>query len=206
MVSITLLIVIATSAISISAFSNRNLFDKLVFDPYLVVQNKEYYRVITHAFLHGGWAHLLINMFVLYQFGGVVEDSFAGLFGQNGWIFYLILYMGGIVAASLPTLQKEANNPYYRSIGASGAVAAVLFSYILMYPTNMLGFMIVIPMPAIVFGVLYLWYERRMATQGVQDGIGHDAHYFGAIFGVLCTILFKPTLGIQFFDKILAIF
>ena len=145
-------------------------------------------------------------MFVLYQFGGMVESSFGAFFGGKGTLFYLVLYFGGIIASSLPTLKKESNNPYYRSIGASGAVSAVLFSYILMYPTSMLGFMMVIPIPAIVFGGLYLWYEKRMADQGINDGIGHDAHYFGAIFGVAATIAFKPSIVVNFIQQILAVF
>ena len=105
--------------------------------------------------LLGRMSHLLVNMFVLFQFGRSVESTFESIFGEiRGTIFYLLLYFGGIVFSSLPTLKKEANNPYYRSIGASGAVSSVLFSYILMFPTSMLGFMIVIPIPAIIFGVL----------------------------------------------------
>jgi membrane associated rhomboid family serine protease len=203
---VTLIIIAATALLSIPAFNNRDLFNKYLFDPYLVTHKKQQYRIITHAFLHGSWAHLLINMFVLWQFGGTVESSFDSFFDGKGTLFYLVLYFGGIIASSLPTLKKEANNPYYRSIGASGAVSAILFSYILMYPTSMLGFMMVIPIPAIVFGGLYLWYEKRMANQGTNDGIGHDAHYFGAIFGVAATIAFKPALVVNFFQQILSVF
>ena len=204
---ITLIIIAATAIMSIAAFNNRDLFNRYLFDPYLVVHKKQQYRIITHAFLHGGWAHLLVNMFVLWQFGGVVEKSFGALFGgAMGSIFYILLYFGGIVFSALPTLKKESNNPYYRSIGASGAVSAVLFSYILIYPTSMLGFMIVIPIPAIIFGVLYIWYEKRMADQGMKDGVGHDAHYFGALYGVLVTIMFKPSLVMNFFHQIISVF
>jgi len=203
---ITFLIIGATALLSIPAFNNRDLFNKYLFDPYLVSHKKQHYRIITHAFLHGSWAHLLVNMFVLWQFGGTVESSFKAFFGDIGTFYFIVLYFGGIIASSLPTLKKEANNPYYRSIGASGAVSAVLFSYILMYPTSMLGFMIVIPIPAIVFGVLYIWYEKRMAEQGINDGIGHDAHYFGALFGVVATIAFKPALIVNFFQQILSVF
>lgn len=203
---ITLIIVAITSILSIAAFNNRDLFNRYLFDPYLVVHKKQHYRIITHAFLHGGWAHLLINMFVLYQFGRAVENSFESIFGGKGFVFYLVLYFGGIVASSLPTLKKEADNPYYTSIGASGAVSAVLFSYILMFPTSMLGFMLVIPIPAIVFGVLYIWYEKTMADKGMNDGIGHDAHYFGALYGIVVTILFKPSLAINFVNQIIHVF
>ncbi len=202
---ITLILIAVTGLISFTAFSNQNLFNKYLFDPYLVTHKKEYYRIITHAFLHGGWGHLLVNMFVLWQFGQQVESTFNSHFGDTGTIFYLVLYLGGIIASSLPTLKKESNNPHYRSIGASGAVSAVLFSYILMFPTHMLGFMIVIPIPAIVFGGLYIWYEKRMADQGQNDGIGHDAHYYGALFGVAATLIFEPAFLMNFVNQILKV-
>lgn len=203
---VTLIIVVVTVLFSLMGFNNRTLFTNFLFDPYLVAHKKQHYRIFTHAFLHGGWPHLLINMFVLYQFGGAVENSFHVLFGSKGLWYFLTLYFGGILASSLPTLKKEANNPYYKSIGASGAVSAVLFSYIVMFPTNMLGVMIVIPIPAIIFGVLYLWYEKRMALQNQNDGIGHDAHYYGAVYGALVTVVFKPQLAIDFASKIIGVF
>ncbi|MFT6323466.1 MAG: membrane associated rhomboid family serine protease [Halieaceae bacterium] len=141
-------------------------------------------------------------MFVLWQFGVFVEHTFVLEFGGIGTFYYLILYLGGVFAASLPSIQKHGDNPYYTSIGASGAVAAVLFSYILMFPTHTLGFMIVIKIPAIVFGGLYLWYEKKMANENVNDGIGHDAHYFGALFGVAATLLFKPSFLLNFIQQI----
>ena len=199
---ITYLIIAATCIFSYVAFSNRDLFNKYLFDPYLVKHKSQWYRIFTHAFLHGSWGHLLINMFVLFQFGVFVEHTFSLQFGSLGPVYYLILYFGGIFAASAPSLQKHGDNPHYTSIGASGAVASILFSYILMFPTHTLGFMIVIKIPAIVFGVLYLWYEKRMADQNVNDGIGHDAHYFGALFGIAATLIFKPAFLMNFFNQI----
>ncbi len=200
---ITYIIIAVTGIFSYMAFSNRDLFNKYLFDPYLIKHKKQYYRVITHAFLHGGWSHLLINMFVLWQFGAFVESVFNQEFGILGSVFYLVLYFGGIIFSSIPSLQKHGDNPYYTSIGASGAVAAILFSYILMFPTRSLYFMGIVPIPAILFGVLYVWYEKRLANQNVNDGIGHDAHYYGAVFGLLATIIFKPSFLMGFFSKIL---
>ncbi|MGB0805150.1 MAG: rhomboid family intramembrane serine protease [Salibacteraceae bacterium] len=199
---ITYIIIAITGIFSFIAFSNRELFNNYLFDPYLVKHKNQWYRVFTHAFLHGSWGHLLINMFVLWQFGTFVEHTFYQEFGSVAPIYYLILYFGGIFTASVPSLQKHADNPYYTSIGASGAVASILFSYILMFPTHTLGFMIVIKIPAIVFGALYLWYEKRLADQDVNDGIGHDAHYYGALFGVVATIIFKPLFIMNFFNQI----
>ncbi len=185
---------------SFLAFRDENLFRKLSLDPYLAQKNNEYYRVITHAFIHGNWFHLFVNAFVLFQFGGVVEDDFNYLFGAKGSLYFVVVYLGGIIAASLPALKKHGDNPYYTAVGASGAVAAVLFSFILMRPTAMLGVFLVIPMPAFVVGILYLWYEKRMTDS--NDRIAHDAHYWGAIFGVVATAIFKPSLALEFVQKI----
>ncbi len=201
---ITYIIIAVTCIVSYIAFSNREIFAKYLFDPYLVKHKKQYYRIISHAFLHGGWGHLLINMFVLWQFGVFVESVFYAEFGSFGGILYIVLYFGGILFSSIPSLQKHGDNPYYTSIGASGAVAAVLFSYIVMFPTRSLYFMAILPIPAIVFGALYLWYEKRLADQNVNDGIGHDAHYFGAVYGVIATIIFKPSFFTGFFAQIAA--
>lgn len=201
------LIIIGICVIAFLVTSNdRNLFEKLSFDPYMVAHRGQHYRVFTHAFLHGGWPHLLVNMFVLYNFGPSVEADFNALFGSLGPIFYSVLYIGGIVASSLPTLQKQKDNFYYRAIGASGAVASVLFAFIIMHPTAMLGLFLVIPIPAILFGVLYMWYEKRQADMGVNDGIGHDAHYWGAVYGAAVTILFKPALALSFIAQLLEVF
>lgn len=199
---ITYIIIAVTGIFSYMAFSDRGLFAKFLFDPYLIKHKKQYYRIITHAFLHGGWSHLLINMFVLWQFGVYVEDVFQQEFGVLGSYFYIVLYFGGIIFSSIPSLKKHGDNPYYTSIGASGAVAAVLFSYILMFPTRSLYFMAILPIPAIIFGAFYLWYEKRLAGQNVNDGIGHDAHYYGAVFGFLISIILKPAFVTSFFNQI----
>lgn len=188
--------------LSIMSFQNQELFRKLAFDPFTTIRNKEYYRIISHAFIHGDWMHLFVNMFVLYQFGGVVESLFEYDFGAKGSIYFLTLYVGGIVAASLPALKKHADNPYYNAVGASGAVAAVLFSFILMRPTAMLGLFLIIPIPAVILGVLYLWYEKKMSN--ANDRIAHDAHYWGAIFGIVATLAFRPQYGIEFATQIIA--
>jgi membrane associated rhomboid family serine protease len=200
-IGITILAYLATS-------NNRELFEKLSFDPYMVAHRGQQYRIFTHAFLHADFGHLAINMFVLYNFGTAVESFFQGLFGDMGAAYYLLLYFGGIVASSLPTLRKEKDNFYYRAIGASGAVAAVLFSFIIMNPTAGLRLLILpfFDIPAIVLGVLYLWYEKRMADRNVNDNIGHDAHYWGAVFGAVITIIFKPTLALSFVTQILSLF
>lgn len=187
---------------SILAMNDPVKFRKWELHPYTVIRNKEYYRIFTHAFIHAGWAHLLINMFVFWQFGTVVENSFEQIFGAVGTLYYAVLYLGAMAVAALPALKKHRDNFQYRAVGASGAVAAVLFSYIVLYPVNLLYFFGVIPIPAIILGILYLIYESRM--ENADDQIAHDAHFKGAVFGAAATVLFKPTLALDFFSKILA--
>lgn len=181
---------------SFRAFSNADFFHKLALSPMHVVHHKQQYRVFSHAFIHGDYFHLFVNMFVLWQFGAVVESDFIQLFGTKGYMYYVILYLGGVFTASLPALQKHKDNPNYMAVGASGAVAAVLFSFIVMHPTSMLGLFLIIPIPAFLLGILYLWYEAKM--QNSKDNIAHDAHYWGAIYGFAITIVYKPILAIEF--------
>jgi membrane associated rhomboid family serine protease len=181
---------------SLVAFEKPVLFDKLKFNAYDVKRFKSYYRLFSHAFVHGDLMHLLVNMFVLWSFGQHVESLMGLIFGSFSWILFLILYVGGVVMASLPSLKKHADNPYYNAVGASGGVAAILFSFILMQPLSMLGLFLVIPIPAFLFGVLYIWYESSM--QNKRDGIAHDAHVVGALFGFTFTILLKPSLILDF--------
>jgi membrane associated rhomboid family serine protease len=200
MISATLVIIAINVLVSVACFNNRSLFEQLLFSPYHLKHARQYYRLLTHAFVHGSYMHLFVNMFVLYSFGSGVEALFGLYFGNISTLYFLILYLGGVLVACLPSLQKYADIPAYRSVGASGAVAAVLFSYILIKPTAMLGVMLVIPMPAFLFGIVYMWYESKM--QGRNDGIAHDAHLFGALFGLLFTGLMRPEFGPEFFSQI----
>jgi len=182
----TTIIVIITSIISISAFSNRTLFDKLLFNPYQVYHRKEWYRIITHATLHANWVHLIINMLVLYSFGRSIEASFRFM-AEKTWmnfpmLWYVIFYVASVIVSSLTTLYKRKDDVWYNSVGASGAVSAVLFCSIFFNPNMTLLFMGFFPIKAYVFGPLYLlytWYSARNSN----DNINHDAHLLGAVFG-----------------------
>jgi membrane associated rhomboid family serine protease len=197
---VTYIIIAACVIMSLAAFNDFSKFEKWKFSAYHVVHAKEQYRLITHAFIHGSWAHLFINMFVFWQFGGVVERNFAAMFGAKGTLYYIVLYLGGVLVASLPALKKHKDDYNYAAVGASGAVASVLFSYIIMHPVNLLYLFFIIPIPAFLVGILYLWYENRMENS--QDNIAHDAHYWGAIYGAVVTILFKPVLAMDFVNQI----
>lgn len=188
---ITYLIIGITVAVSFLCFSNPALFRKLALTPYDVVRDKEYYRLITHAFVHADSMHLLVNMFTLWSFGTYMEQLFARVgFGASG---YLLLYFGGMLAASIPDVVRRHQDPFYSSIGASGAVSAVLFAAIFFDPWSSILLFAVIPIPGIVFGVLYLVYCQYMARRG-GDNINHSAHFYGAVFGFLLPLVLRPSL------------
>lgn len=202
--TVTLIIIIITGIVSFQSFSNREWFLKLSYSPYAVQHNKQWYRIFTHAFVHADTMHLILNMYVLYIFGRLVEKLFSLHFEERGLYFYILLYIGGIMFAALPGIKKHRDNIMYRSVGASGAVAAVLFACILMAPTLQLALFFIIPMPAWVLGIGYLVYEYVMdKRRGAADRIAHDAHFWGALFGLGFTLLLKPNLALEFFDKIL---
>lgn len=199
---ITYVILAITVFISYKAFEDYSLKRKFLFTPYLIKHNQEWYRMFSHGVIHADWTHLLLNAFVLYSFGTVVETMFFYEYGPTqGRINYLLLYVGGIVVSVLYSFAKHQDNPGYNALGASGAVSAVLYSSIIMNPNATLGLYMIIPIRAWIFGLLYLGYSHYMAKKGM-DNIGHDAHIGGALFGVAITIFYNPDYLVGFFDKI----
>ncbi|MDA3930084.1 MAG: rhomboid family intramembrane serine protease [Prolixibacteraceae bacterium] len=152
----SLIIVIITIAVSVFAFYNRQLIDKLSLKPNLVVHNFQIHRLFSHALVHADWSHLLINMYVLYVFGGVCEKYFGVVFGIKANLYFVQLYLLSTVLSSAYSIIKHKNNVYYSAIGASGAVMAVVFTTIFFDPWNKLWFFGVIPIPVILFGILNL--------------------------------------------------
>ena len=185
------LLIIVTAAVSIACFNKYQLFERLSLKPYRVVQHQEWWRIITHGFVHADWIHLLVNMFTFWSFGGYIETTFEYL-GFGKWAF-LTLYFGGMIAASISDIIRYRNAEWYTSIGASGAVSAVLFAAIFLNPWDKILLFAVIPIPGILFGVLYLAYCQYMARQG-GDNINHNAHFYGAVFGFVFPILLEPRL------------
>jgi membrane associated rhomboid family serine protease len=197
--SITLCLLLITVVVSLYVSEKLELKHKMLFNPAKVYYHNEWYRLFSHAFIHADLLHLGVNMFVLYFFGRYVEMFFSLKFGVGlGMLYFLLLYVGGILFASLPALRKNKDNPVYNSLGASGAVSAVLFSSIVLDPTNTIYIYAAIPMPAIVFGVLYVIYEMYMNKRGGTN-VAHDAHLLGALFGVLFTIILSPKFVIANF-------
>jgi len=197
-ITLTLIIIIMTGLISYQAFNDPAMKSKLLHRPIAEHNNKEYYRLLTSGFIHADFMHLGINMYVLYIFGTQVEMYFMAYFGDViGKISYLAMYLISIVAASLFTHFKHQNNPAYAALGASGATSAVLFAFVIFNPWSMLLLFFVIPCPAIVAAILYLVYSS-WASKNSRDNIGHDAHFWGAVFGFVFTMtlitVFSPDL------------
>ncbi len=188
--SITLIIIAVTVLISVAAFRDESLVNKLILWPRYMDNPQEYYRLLTSGFIHADWNHLLFNMFTLYFMGSSVESVLGG--------GIITLYLTGIIVASLPSFLKNRNNSYYRSLGASGGTSSILFFVIYMAPWGRLRLLFIpIGIPCIVFGVIYLLSEAYMAKRG-QGNVNHDAHIWGAVYGMLYALLTDPSHGVNF--------
>ena len=202
---ITIIIVILTSVISIVAFRRRELFYRMDLSPARVVHKGEIYRIFTHAFLHADYVHLGINMLVLYFFGSYIEDVFSQLEEAgvifSGPFFFVLLYVLSMALASVSTVTRYRNQESYSAVGASGAVSAIVFTYIFFGPLEKIYFYMVIPIPGILFGVLYLAYSSYMSRRS-RDNINHSAHFWGAVVGFIFPILLEPSLFLVFLDNL----
>ena len=195
-------IIILTSLISVMAFNNPQLLNRLQFNAYAIKHQKQGWRFLTYGFVHAGWGHLAINMFVLWSFGRIVFTLYGYHFGNLGILYFLLLYIGGIMFSVLFDYGRHKNDTWYNAVGASGAVSAVVFASIILYPAGGIYlFFIPVEIPSPIFGILYLIYSVYMARRG-QDNIGHDAHFWGAIYGVILTIAIKPELFIFFLQEL----
>lgn len=189
MLTITLSIILLTSVISFTGFSNQKVLDDLIFYPPAITNRNQWYRFVTSGLIHADIMHLLFNMYSFYLFGDLVERTFVQIFGDTGKIIYLLLYIISLVVCLLPTYFNNQNNYHYRSLGASGAVSAVIFAGIFLYPTMGMGiFPIPFHIPGFVFGPLYLLLSAYLAKKG-HGNINHSAHIWGAIFGIVFLII-----------------
>lgn len=199
---ITLLLIAATAVVSIMAFSNRELFRRLLFNAYDIHHFRNGYRFVSYALVHADWIHLLVNMMVLFSFGQAVEQDYKFIWGSKGMLYYLLLYIGGTALSTLPAFGRHKDDYSYNAVGASGAVSAVVFASIVFDPLNRIYlFFIPIGIPAVIFGIVYLAYSWYMAKKQV-DNVGHDVHFWGALFGFAFTIALKPSL-VQYFLSVL---
>lgn len=182
--SITLAIIIITSIVSIAGFSNRKIINDLIFYPPAVTEQNQWYRFFSCGLIHAGVAHLAFNMYALYLFGNSVEQAFLVIYGNNGKLIYLLMYVSALLVSLLPTFNKYKNDYNYRSLGASGAVSAVVFAFIMLFPLQKLG-LIFLPffIPGFIFGLLYLVVSSFLGRSG-KDNINHSAHIWGSIYGL----------------------
>jgi membrane associated rhomboid family serine protease len=197
---LTYLILAITCVISLLTMERNDLKGKFMFNAYAIAHNREWWRFFSHGVLHANFPHLFVNMLTLYFFGPLVERNFCSpeLFGETmGTVNYILLYVGALFFSSIFTFFKQRNNQYYNALGASGAVSAIVYTAILLFPTSKLYIFFAIPMQAWIYGILYLWYSSYMSKKEV-DNVGHDAHFWGAAYGFVLPILMKPILIIAF--------
>ncbi|KAB0626088.1 rhomboid family intramembrane serine protease [Acinetobacter gandensis] len=195
----TVTIILITVVISLIAFSNQKVMNRLLFWP-PALQRGEYDRFISHGFIHADGAHLLFNMITLFFFGSVIESFYRQYFFDMGFVLF---YLSGLIAAIIPSYLKHKHDTHWASLGASGAVSAVLFAYILFEPWKLI-FVFFIPVPAIIFAVLYVAYSIWSGKRG-NSNINHSAHLWGAAYGIVMTIILEPKLIPHFLNKLLDI-
>ena len=198
--SLTLVIVAVTVLVSWRAFNDHKLLDRLILWPPAVKRRKQYDRLLGYGFVHADWMHLLFNMITLWSFGTAVERAFSQMITPAG---YVLFYLSAIVVSILPTYISHRRDPNYRSLGASGGVSAVLFSFILFDPwSTLIIFPIPLPIPAFLFAVLYVGYSIWMDRRG-GGNVNHSAHLWGAAYGVLFTVLLEPRILGHFVQTLL---
>ncbi len=206
--SVTLSIIIITCLVSFPAFNNNKMREDLLFWPYAIKRHSQYYRFISGGVIHADTMHLLFNMVSLYSFGSALESFlYPVLFHEKTIILYVVLYLAAIIFACIPDFFKHKNDPDYRALGASGAVSAIIFAAITIEPTMPIRFFFIpIDIPGYLFGFIFLGLSYYLAKRG-GDNIGHNAHFWGAIFGVVFTIVaaraFSPVdLVKRFVDQV----
>ena len=186
--TITIIIIIITTLVSLGAFNNEKVMNDLIFYPPAIHKENQWYRFITCGLIHADFTHLLFNMLSFYFFGTAVEQVFIDFFPEAGKIIYIVMYVSALIISILPTYFKHKGNYYYRSLGASGAVSAVIFAGLIIAPTEKIYiFFIPIGIPGFIFAPLYLLLSAMMERRG-GDNINHSAHIWGAVYGLLFII------------------
>ncbi len=214
MINVLTIILIVTIGVSLMAFNNRAMMEKMLYIPYDCKHNKNYARIFTHIFIHADWGHLLFNMISLYFLGNSfltqptyphlgIDGGLIATYGDvMGQMHFVSLYVLGALFATVIPYARNQDNPSYRSLGASGAVSAVIFAAIIWNPSMQIQIIFIpFPIPAYIFGPLYLLYEFYADKKG-GTGIAHDAHIGGAIFGIIYVLIINFDKGKQFIETI----
>ncbi|MFN3848644.1 MAG: rhomboid family intramembrane serine protease [Spirosomataceae bacterium] len=193
-------IVVATVLLSLYAWQKPQIFYGWMLNP-PAVDRGQYFRFVTSGFIHADYMHLFFNMFTLYNFGGYIEQLMQARFGPEvGRAAYLLFYIVAIIASDIPSYLKNRGNPNYNSLGASGAVSAVVFGAILFFPTAQL-LVFFIPMPAFIYAFLYLAYTYYEMRRGLGY-VNHSAHWWGSIFGVIVMVALYPDVVPHFISEV----
>ena len=199
----TIIIIIVTVLVSILCFTGTFNINALIFNAYQVWHGKQWYRMLSYGLIHGGWGHLIFNMLTLFFFGPVVEQYFKAMFGEGlGVTLFIVLYVSAIAVSTIGDLVKYRDNYNYNALGASGAVSAILFASILFEPKmGIYIYLIPIPVPGYIFAPLYLLYCWWAAKRNM-DNIGHSAHFWGAVYGLLFPIVLRPAVFSYFLSQL----
>ena len=199
---ILLLIIIPIIFTSFKAFKDQVLFNKLLFNAYRIKHFKEWYRFFSHGLVHSDMMHLGFNMYVLWMFGEIVMDFFTHYFGVMANLSFLGLFIPALLLSSLGSFFKHKDNGHYNAVGASGAVSAVVFASIILYPEGRMGLLFIpFMIPSWLFGLLYLIFTAYMDKKQV-DNIGHNAHFWGSVYGVIYILVLRPERFVHFFQVI----
>ena len=200
---VTAIIIAITCIVSILCFYGKLDGNALVFNAYRIHHGKEWHRMLSYGLIHGSWGHLFFNMLTLFFFGRVVEEYFPMVFGDKlGVLLYVVFYVSAIAISTVGDLIKYRNDVSYNAVGASGAVSAILFASILFEPKmGIYIYLIPIPIPGYIFAPLYLLYCWYMARRNM-DNIGHTAHFWGALYGLVFPLACAPYLLMYFLDQL----
>jgi membrane associated rhomboid family serine protease len=199
--NITYLLMAISIGASFLAWNRPELFGKLMMNPYYISKRREYFRFITSGFIHKDHMHLLFNMISFYFFGRAVEMIFKIIFPGLGGLYFILFYLVAIVVSDIPTFIKHRNNISYNSLGASGAVSAVIFAFIIFQPLADICLFFALCLPGFILGTMYIifsYYQGRKAN----DNINHDAHLYGALFGLVFCAVFYPQSIPRFFEQV----
>lgn len=200
--SLTTIIIGITAITSILAFNRYEMLDRWMFMPYRIKNRGQWDRFLLSGFIHKDYIHLLFNMFTFYFFGGVVEMFLRYSFGViTGGILFVAFYLLGIIISDLPTYKKHQEDSHYRALGASGGTAATVFASIVIMPLSDICLFGIICLPGFILGVLFLIYSYVKGQKG-EDNINHDAHLYGAIFGVVFILILSPSSAGMFVEQI----
>lgn len=200
--SLTVILIVITAIISIVGFSKSEFINRWMFIPYLIKNRNQWDRFITSGLIHKDYMHLLFNMFTFYFFGGFVEQFLAYKFGSTtGGIIFVLFYLIGIIVSDIPTYLKNQDNSYYRALGASGGTASTVFASIIIMPLADICLFGILCLPGFILGGLFLIYSY-LKGKNSDDAINHDAHLFGAIFGIIFILIISPESLFQFFLQI----